>query len=163
MIVPVDKILAKLYNKNKGKCAGKGVLSMEQSNSRARRRPVQPPAGQAKKTRAKQRVRIEENGYRAPAKLVQAIKSVNWCRVVLCIAAVYAVVSIGLKVLTIFSQKSAQAALLEEQAALEQQVEELEKQQNYVGTEEYIEQAARDKFGWVKGNEIVFKKKDAAE
>lgn len=134
---------------------------MEQSNNRARCRPVQAPARQAREKQ--QRVRIEENGYRAPAKWVQAIKSVNWLRVGLCVIAVYTAITVGLKLLTIVSQKKVQAELLEQQAALEQQVAELEQQQEYVGTDEYIEQTAREKFGWVKENEIVFKKKNAAE
>ena len=163
-MLSVDKILAKPYNKNKKKCAGEGVLSMEQSNNSARRRPVQAPARQTRQARERQqRVRIEENGYRAPAKWVQAIKSVNWLRVGLCVIAVYTAITVGLKMLTIVSQKKVQAELLEQQAALEQQVAELEQQQEYVGTDEYIEQAAREKFGWVKENEIVFKKKNAAE
>lgn len=137
---------------------------MEQSNNSARRRPVQAHARQTRQARERQqRVHIEENGYRAPAKWVQAIKSVNWLRVGLCVIAVYTAITVGLKLLTIVSQKKVQAELLEQQAALEQQVAELEQQQEYVGTDEYIEQAAREKFGWVKENEIVFKKKNAAE
>lgn len=87
---------------------------MEQSNNRARRRPVQAPARQTRQARERQqRVRIEENGYRAPAKWVQAIKSVNWLRVGLCVFAVYIAITVGLKLLTIVSQKKVQAELLE--------------------------------------------------
>ncbi len=113
--------------------------------------------------RGRQRIRIEQNDYREPNKFLQKLRAVNWCRVVLFVAAVYAVFSIAVQVVTIVSQKNKQSALINEQQELEQQVEQLEQQEEYVGTEEYIEQSAREKFGWVKEDEIVFKKKDTAE
>ena len=131
---------------------------------------VERDAAHRRKTKAVPResrrpanIRIEEGGYQAPHPLLEKLREWNWCRIILCVAAVYALSGIGLKLITIVSQKKKQAALLQQQAALEQQVEDLEQQEAYVGTEEYIEQAAREKFGWVKENEIIFRKKNAAD
>lgn len=119
--------------------------------------------GVPRENRRPANIRIEEGAYRAPHPLLEKLREWNWCRIILCVAAIYALSGIGLKLITIVSQKHKQAALLEQQAALEQQVEDLEQQEAYVGTEEYIEQAAREKFGWVKENEIIFRKKNAAD
>ena len=119
--------------------------------------------GVPRKNRRPANIRIEEGAYRAPHPLLEKFREWNWCRIILCVAAIYALSGIGLKLITIVSQKHKQVTLLEQQAALEQQVEDLEQQEAYVGTEEYIEQAAREKFGWVKENEIIFRKKNAAD
>lgn len=119
--------------------------------------------GVPRENRRPANIRIEEGAYRAPHPLLEKFREWNWCRIILCVAAIYALSGIGLKLITIVSQKHKQVALLEQQAALEQQVEDLEQQEAYVGTEEYIEQAAREKFGWVKENEIIFRKKNAAD
>ena len=119
--------------------------------------------GVPRENRRPANIRIEEGAYRAPHPLLEKLREWNWCRIILCIAAIYALSGIGLKLITIVSQKHKQVALLEQQAALEQQVEDLEQQEAYVGTEEYIEQAAREKFGWVKEDEIIFRKKNAAD
>ena len=119
--------------------------------------------GVPRENRRPANIRIEEGAYRAPHPLLEKFREWNWCRIILCVAAIYALSGIGLKLITIVSQKHKQVALLEQQAALEQQVEDLEQQEAYVGTEEYIEQAAREKFGWVKEDEIIFRKKKAAD
>ena len=119
--------------------------------------------GVPRENRRPANIRIEEGAYRAPHPLLEKFREWNWCRIILCVAAIYALSGIGLKLITIVSQKHKQVALLEQQAALEQQVEDLEQQEAYVGTEEYIEQAAREKFGWVKEDEIIFRKKNAAD
>ena len=119
--------------------------------------------GVPRENRRPANIRIEEGAYRAPHPLLKKFREWNWCRIILCVAAIYALSGIGLKLITIVSQKHKQVALLEQQAALEQQVEDLEQQEAYVGTEEYIEQAAREKFGWVKEDEIIFRKKNAAD
>ena len=119
--------------------------------------------GVPRENRRPANIRIEEGAYRAPHPLLEKLREWNWCRIILCVAAIYALSGIGLKLITIVSQKHKQVALLEQQAALEQQVEDLEQQEAYVGTEEYIEQAAREKFGWVKEDEIIFRKKNAAD
>ena len=119
--------------------------------------------GVPRKNRRPANIRIEEGAYHAPHPLLEKFREWNWCRIILCIAAIYALSGIGLKLITIVSQRHKQVTLLEQQAALEQQVEDLEQQEAYVGTEEYIEQAAREKFGWVKEDEIIFRKKNAAD
>lgn len=119
--------------------------------------------GVPRENRRPANIRIEEGVYRAPHPLLEKLREWNWCRIILCVAAIYALSGIGLKLITIVSQRHKQVTLLEQQAALEQQVEDLEQQEAYVGTEEYIEQAAREKFGWVKENEIIFRKKNAAD
>ena len=119
--------------------------------------------GVPRENRRPANIRIEEGAYRAPHPLLEKFREWNWCRIILCVAAIYALSGIGLKLITIVSQRHKQVALLEQQAALEQQVEDLEQQEAYVGTEEYIEQAAREKFGWVKEDEIIFRKKNAAD
>ena len=119
--------------------------------------------GVPRENRRPANIRIEEGAYRAPHPLLEKFREWNWCRIILCVAAIYALSGIGLKLITIVSQKHKQVALLEQQAALEQQVEDLEQQEAYVGTEEYIEQAARENFGWVKEDEIIFRKKNAAD
>ena len=110
--------------------------------------------GVPRKNRRPANIRIEEGAYRAPHPLLEKFREWNWCRIILCVAAIYALSGIGLKLITIVSQKHKQVALLEQ---------DLEQQEAYVGTEEYIEQAAREKFGWVKENEIIFRKKNAAD
>ena len=57
------------------------------------------------------------------------------------------------------SEKNAVIANLQEQ--IDQQIQESEqllRESEYVKTEEYIEQIAREKLGLVKKNEIIFKK-----
>lgn len=51
-----------------------------------------------------------------------------------------------------------QQAVLEEQLEEERQrAEELDELEEYVGTDEYIEDVAKDKMGMIKENEIIFK------
>ena len=79
--------------------------------------------GVPRENRRPANIRIEEGAYRAPHPLLEKLREWNWCRIILCVAAIYALSGIGLKLITIVSQKHKQAALLEQQAALEQQVE----------------------------------------
>ena len=54
--------------------------------------------------------------------------------------------------------KNAQITELEkEKKAEKQRTEEIEEYKEYVGTDEYVEDTARDKLGMVKENEILFK------
>ena len=138
---------------------------MEKMNRQAAagRRDVQSRNDRAARSARRERVRIEQNDYREPNKLLQKLSEINWCKAILCVVAIYAVVTIGAKIFTISAQKNRQRELLEQQAVLEQQLSDLQKEADYVGSEEYIEQAAREKFGWVKEGEIVFKEKNTAE
>lgn len=75
--------------------------------------------------------------------------------ILLILAAVTTVHSISLG--AELQDKSAQISELEkEKKQEEQRAEEIEEYKEYVGTDEYIEDAARDKLGMVKENEILF-------
>ena len=54
-------------------------------------------------------------------------------------------------------QDSADSDLEKEKEQEEQRTEEIEKYKDYVGTDEYVEDTARDRLGMVKENEILFK------
>ena len=41
-----------------------------------------------------------------------------------------------------------------------EEIESLENEKEYVGSDEYVEKVAREKLGWAKDDELVFKKKD---
>ena len=57
--------------------------------------------------------------------------------------------------------KNAQISELEkEKKAEEKRTKEIEEYKDYVGTDEYVEDTARDKLGMVKENEILFKAGD---
>ncbi len=79
------------------------------------------------------------------------------------VISVYASVMIVSHVLTLRIRKQEQAALIAEQQDLQAQVEDLEDEAEYVGSEEYIEQKAREVLGWVKEGEIIFKKAEDEE
>ena len=54
-------------------------------------------------------------------------------------------------------QRREQEAILREQLEAEKQrEEELDELEEYVGTDEYVEDVARDKMGMIKENEIIF-------
>ena len=56
--------------------------------------------------------------------------------------------------------KQAKVELLETQSDLENKINIKGEEADYVGSEAYIEWSAREKFGWVKGDEIIFREKD---
>lgn len=59
-------------------------------------------------------------------------------------------------------EKSAEIEELQAQVDEQEQLqEELAKESEYINSDDYIEQIARDKLGLVNDNEIVFKKQDA--
>ena len=70
----------------------------------------------------------------------------------------------GYKIHVLNVQKSAYAAqvkeLAKQQKALEKQQEELKEFKEYVKTDEYAEEVARDKFGLVYKGEIIFVPED---
>ena len=101
---------------------------------------------------------IEESSYNSDPKFISFLKSLNWRRIILVVTAVYAFLSISLRSISILQQKAKQKELLAEKAAIEQQIQDLEDEKEYVGSDEYIERVAREKLGWAKDNEIVFKK-----
>lgn len=78
--------------------------------------------------------------------------------VILLLVAVISVSSISLRAKN--EAYIAQEAELEEQIQAEQdRSEEIAELEEYVGTDEYIEQTAKDKLGLVHENEIIFKRK----
>ena len=71
-----------------------------------------------------------------------------------CILLVLTAVTTGAEL----QDKNAQITELEkEKKAEKQRTEEIEEYKEYVGTDEYVEDTARDKLGMVKENEILFK------
>ena len=75
---------------------------------------------------------------------------------------VYACVTIIVQQTEIARQNQKRDELSGQLAQLEQEKERLEKARDYVGSDEYAEQQAREELGWVKDGEIIFKDKDGA-
>ncbi len=69
---------------------------------------------------------------------------------------VYAVVVILNQSQVIKEQKERQAELTREMESLEAEINSLENELEYIGSDEYIEQMARERLGWVKEDEIIF-------
>ena len=69
---------------------------------------------------------------------------------------VYAVVMILNQSQVINEQKEQQEALLRQKESLEAEIHALENELEYIGSDEYIEQMARERLGWVKEDEIKF-------
>ncbi len=80
------------------------------------------------------------------------------CGVILLLAAVLSVNALQLraKAREYQAQETELAEQIEEEKARSAQIDDLEE---YVGTEEYVEEIARDKLGMVHENEIIFKAK----
>jgi len=69
---------------------------------------------------------------------------------------VYAVVTILNQSQVIKEQNERQAELVREMESLESEINALENELEYIGSDEYIEQMARERLGWVKEDEIKF-------
>ncbi len=69
---------------------------------------------------------------------------------------VYAVVTILNQSQVIKEQKERQAELVRQMESLEAEINALENELEYIGSDEYIEQMARERLGWVKEDEIIF-------
>lgn len=69
---------------------------------------------------------------------------------------VYAVITILNQSQVIKEQEERQAELVRQKENLEAEINALENELEYIGSDEYIEQEARDRLGWVKEDEIVF-------
>lgn len=76
--------------------------------------------------------------------------------------AIYAGVTLAMQQRTISAQKQEAKNLQEQQKQMEQDLEFLKEKEAYTGSDAYIERAAREKFGWVKEGEIIFKKQQDA-
>ena len=80
------------------------------------------------------------------------------------VVAIYAGVTLAFQQRTISAQKQEALNLQEQKKQMEQELEFLKEKEAYTGSEAYIERAAREKFGWVKEGEIIFRKQqDAAK
>ena len=75
---------------------------------------------------------------------------------------IYAGVTLAMQQRTISAQKQEAKDLQERQKQMEQDLEFLKEKEAYTGSDAYIERAAREKFGWVKEGEIIFKKQQDA-
>ena len=60
-------------------------------------------------------------------------------------------------------QNDREADLLRQQEALEAEIDSLENELDYIGSEEYIEKIARERLGWVKEDEIKFIDEEEAQ
>ena len=69
---------------------------------------------------------------------------------------VYAVITILNQSQVIKEQEEREAELTRQMESLEIEINALENKLEYIGSDEYIEQVARERLGWVKEDEIVF-------
>ncbi len=78
------------------------------------------------------------------------------------VVAIYAGITLTLQQRTISAQKQEARNLQEQQQKMEQELEFLKEKEAYTGSDAYIERAAREKFGWVKEGEIIFRRQQEA-
>lgn len=99
----------------------------------------------------------KRSGIKRKKKHTAGIVTVGTAAAILCAVLLIGSYQLSQKI----DEYDAVARNLQEQIE-EQQMEsqELDRESEYVKTEEYIEQIARDKLGLVKKNEIIFKKQD---
>ncbi|MEX1307370.1 MAG: septum formation initiator family protein [Eubacteriales bacterium] len=69
---------------------------------------------------------------------------------------VYAVVTILNQSQVIKDQEERQSELVRQQESLEAEINALKNELEYIGSDEYIEQEARERLGWVSKDEMVF-------
>lgn len=116
------------------------------------------PAEEIKEERAKQ-----EKAQKKPAwRLSQRKKAlIRWA--ILGVVVVYAGITLAMQQRTISMQKQEAKELQERQEQMQQDLEFLKEKEAYTGTDAYIERAAREKFGWVKDGEIIFRKQEETQ
>lgn len=116
------------------------------------------PAEEIKEERAKQ-----EKAQKKPAwRLSQRKKAlIRWA--ILGVVVVYAGITLAMQQRTISMQKQEAKELQQRQEQMQQDLEFLKEKEAYTGTDAYIERAAREKFGWVKDGEIIFRKQEDAQ
>ncbi len=116
------------------------------------------PAEEIKEERASQ-----EKAQKKPAwRLSQRKKAlIRWA--ILGVVVVYAGITLAMQQRTISMQKQEAKELQERQEQMQQDLEFLKEKEAYTGTDAYIERAAREKFGWVKDGEIIFRKQEDAQ
>jgi cell division protein DivIC len=69
---------------------------------------------------------------------------------------IYAIVMLLNQSRVIEGQKDRESELLRQKENLEAEIHSLENELDYIGSDEYIEQMARERLGWVKEDEIKF-------
>lgn len=106
---------------------------------------------------------MKKNRYKSRAKQKKRMQShkssvLGICAVIVLLVVVVSVGSINLhaKNQEYIAQEQELVAQIEEEKNRAEEIEELEE---YVGTDEYVEQVAKDKLGLVYENEIIFKSK----
>lgn len=77
--------------------------------------------------------------------------------VVVFAVAVYCIITVISQQITMNQQQAKHDELLSKQTALSANVEELQRKLEYVNSLSYAEQTVREKLGWVKDGEIIFK------
>lgn len=102
----------------------------------------------------------------APKKRVRGLSQrkkalIRWA--ILGVVVVYAGITLAMQQRTISMQKQEAKDLQQQQEQMQQDLEFLKEKEAYTGTDAYIERAAREKFGWVKEGEIVFRKQEDAQ
>ena len=113
------------------------------------------PAEEIKEEHAKQ-----EKAQKKPAwRLSQRKKTlIRWA--IVGAVVVYAGITLAMQQRTISMQKQEAKDLQQRQEQMQQDLEFLKEKEAYTGTDAYIERAAREKFGWVKDGEIIFRKQE---
>lgn len=113
------------------------------------------PAEEIKEEHAKQ-----EKAQKKPAwRLSQRKKAlIRWA--IVGVVVVYAGITLAMQQRTISMQKQEAKDLQQRQEQMQQDLEFLKEKEAYTGTDAYIERAAREKFGWVKDGEIIFRKQE---
>lgn len=78
----------------------------------------------------------------------------------LCAVVLYAGITIMIQTGDLAARQERNSQLSAEIDALETEMEELDRQEEYIGSDAYVEKKAREEFGFVKEGEILFKVQD---
>ena len=116
------------------------------------------PAEEIKEERAEQ-AEAQKKRIKGLSQRKKAL--IRWA--ILGVAVVYAGITLAMQQRTISMQKQEAQNLQQQQEQMQQDLEFLKEKEAYTGTDAYIERAAREKFGWVKEGEIVFRKQEDAQ
>lgn len=83
-----------------------------------------------------------------------------WIAAALCAVVLYAGITMIIQRGELNARKNRNQELTAEIEELKSELEDLERQQEYVGSDAYVEKKAREEFGFVKEGEILFKVQD---
>ena len=84
----------------------------------------------------------------------------SWRWMTVAAVCVYSVVTIISQQNILAARRQEQEDLLAREKELQNEIEFMNNDEKYIGSETFVERAAREKLGWVKDGEIVFKKKN---